>query len=94
MRHSDTGKPAAEDDLGGIDALYCRVVWSYIPQRYPDRVTLLRSTEKPAESPDLDWRRVAGEMDVRVLPGNHITCVTQHADVVAEHLRACLEQVS
>jgi hypothetical protein len=35
---------------------------------------------------------VAAEVKVVSVPGNHITCITKHVDIVAERLQACLDE--
>jgi acyl-CoA synthetase (AMP-forming)/AMP-acid ligase II/thioesterase domain-containing protein/acyl carrier protein len=36
------------------------------------------------------WRKFAPNLDVIVVPGDHVSCVTRHANVLATHLRAFL----
>jgi acyl-CoA synthetase (AMP-forming)/AMP-acid ligase II/thioesterase domain-containing protein len=42
--------------------------------------------------PTLGWGKVAAEVKVVSVPGNHITCITKHVDIVAERLQACLDE--
>jgi hypothetical protein len=39
---------------------------------------------------DLDWRTMADEVDFRVVPGSHLTCVTHHVEALADSLRNAL----
>ena len=40
----------------------------------------------------MGWREVAPKVDVHLLPGDHLTCVTTHVKVVAEKLRLWLDE--
>ncbi len=51
----------------------------------------LPSGDDPTAGFELEWRKVASAVDVHVVPGRHLTSITQHVQVVAEHLKACLE---
>jgi thioesterase domain-containing protein len=42
--------------------------------------------------PTLGWGKVAAEVKVVSVPGNHITCITEHVDILAERLQACLDE--
>jgi thioesterase domain-containing protein len=69
----------------------------YIPQPYRGRVTLFRASEEAAaDSQDLTlgWQELAVEgVDLHWVPGNHLTMVREpHVQVLAKHLRACLDQ--
>src|ERR687885_1169755 len=71
---------------------------TYIPQPYSGRVTLFRASEGAvADSQDLTlgWQELASEgVDLHWVPGNHLTMVREpHVQLVAKHLRACLEQL-
>jgi thioesterase domain-containing protein len=68
----------------------------YVPGRYPDRVTVFRAAEVPAEAqqaPDLGWGRVSGErVDVHTVPGDHITMLAEpNVHELARRLKAVLE---
>jgi len=71
----------------GLDA-------EYVPRRYEGPVTLLWPSEDPAEPDEAArwWRRVAPRVDVRVVPGTHATCLTEHVGASAEMLRRCLRE--
>jgi len=87
--------PPADERLARIGGAYTRIVEQYIPGRYDGRVTLISSLEGPAaQSSDatLGWRKVAAEVKVLSVPGNHITCITRHVDGLAERLQACLDE--
>jgi thioesterase domain-containing protein len=70
----------------------------YVPSRYPDRVTVFRASEVPAEvaaqqPSDLGWGRVSGEpVDVHAVPGDHITMLAEpNVHELARRLKTVLE---
>jgi thioesterase domain-containing protein len=71
--------------------LYSRAYRSYLPGKYRGSLTLL-----PAEGDSIPgvnlygWHRVADEITVRVLPGDHRSCVSTHRGVASEALAAVL----
>jgi thioesterase domain-containing protein len=69
----------------------------YQPRVYPDRVTLFRARMQPFMSTqprDKGWAKLAaGGLEVRDIPGNHLGMLQEpHVSVLADQLRACLEQ--
>jgi thioesterase domain-containing protein len=78
---------------------YFRASRAYAPGPYPHPVTLLLTTERltPAETdPEVHaagWAALVGELEVRRVPGHHLTLLAPPAvDALAAELRACLEQ--
>jgi len=73
---------------------FFRAASRYRPQPYAGRLTLLRPIEDAMSErdggPEFGWASLASEgVDVREVPGNHETIVTQpHASAVAEQLKA------
>lgn len=69
-----------------------RLVRSYVPEQYDGEITLLASTDRLRENQDrtLGWNTVAKNVKVRVLPGNHQTCITTFLPALAEELKRCL----
>lgn len=75
-----------------------RAMWNYIPEAYPNRVILLRSSE--VFSPDFEdfgdptwgWSEFASkQIEIYIVPGNHYTILTNpHVKFLAEHLKHCL----
>lgn len=70
----------------------------YVPHHYPGRITLFKAGQELGETssdPTLGWSEwAAGGVDVHVVPGNHATMVYKpYVEVLAEKLRACLDQV-
>ncbi|MBV9228234.1 MAG: amino acid adenylation domain-containing protein, partial [Chloroflexi bacterium] len=66
----------------------------YAPDLYPDKITFFWTSEEPWRL--VGWQKVVkakeSEVEMHVLPGNHITCRTEHLPVLAEHLRTCLSK--
>ncbi len=87
--------PADDERFRRIGRAYRRIVEQYIPGRYAGRVTLISSLEGAASQssdPTLGWRKVAADVNVVSVPGNHLTCLTEHMDIVAERLQDCLDE--
>jgi len=62
---------------------------NYRPKPYSGRVILLRTQAAQVSYPtDLTagWGKLAAQVDVHHLPGDHITCQTEHIGDVAEHI--------
>ncbi len=73
---------------------YGRAAAHYIPRPYAGRTALLWPSDEPAlprHDPFARWRHISPLIDVRVVPGEHLTCITTHAEALAAHLRACLD---
>ena len=75
-----------------------RATRNYVLHHYPGRITLFKAGQELAETssdPTLGWSEwAAGGVDVDVVPGNHATMVYKpHVEVLAEKLRACLDQL-
>ena len=68
---------------------YRRAVRQYVPSTYAGLVALFRAEQFPAHRPDLGWSRLLPRLEVRVIPGDHHTCITRHVATFA----ACLEEV-
>jgi hypothetical protein len=56
-----------------------------------DAITARSISEKKA-GPTLPWPRLAPNSEVKVVPGDHLTMLTEHAQRLAECLRSCLDQ--
>ena len=76
---------------------YHSLLEGYVPNRYKGRVVFFRSTSMqsgaPAD-PTAGWGQVATDVEVHWLPGEHITCLTEHVGTLAEHLASCLRATS
>ncbi|HJQ68948.1 MAG TPA: amino acid adenylation domain-containing protein [Blastocatellia bacterium] len=85
----------AEDRRKKVMDAYVKAMSAYVPRRYKGRVTLLLPAESSsAASSDSTWgwRRVADSVEVRVVPGGHLTCITSHVKELAENLSEFLNR--
>ena len=73
---------------------YRRIVRAHVPGFYSGRVTVLVPERALQRHSELGWSRVARQVEVRTVPGEHLTAITQHAPAVAERLRECLRLVA
>ena len=65
---------------------YRRAVLGYSPRPYSGRVVLFRTDELLLRAPDdptAGWRRIATQLEVCPIPGDHYTCITEHLDSLA-----------
>jgi aspartate racemase len=70
-----------------------RILLDYRPQPYQGRMVLLRTQSGRNYDPmdrTAGWGKLAPQIEVYDLPGNHLTCLTEHAGVVAGHIARCL----
>ncbi len=91
-----------------VQLLKANSLVNYVPQQvYPSRITFLRASETSAveesnsevlseilQDVTWGWSKFSAEsVDVHFVPGNHITMMSQpHVQVLAERLKACIEQ--
>ncbi len=68
--------------------------YKYSRKQYPGKVTLLRSDKRSVGEYDresLGWKQFAEDVDVRVIPGNHITLLEEpNVKVLAGKLQNCI----
>ena len=66
----------------------------YAPGLYAGKITFFWTSEEPWRS--IGWQKVVKakekEVEIQMLPGNHITSRTDHLPVLAECLRTCLRK--
>jgi len=98
---------APADERGGAGAIakrrrlhamytsvYGRALRAYSPRPYHGRVVLLWPEEETVRhpgDPTQGWGRVASSVEVRVIPGGHLTCVTTHVPAVASEIRRAID---
>lgn len=65
------------------------ILAAYKPKNYPGKVNLFmtRTDQACAASALREWRRVAGQASIHPIPGEHLTAITKHIDVLAHKLR-------
>lgn len=67
---------------------------AYVPGPYTERVTILWAENDSWNRPVLlaeVWREAGAQVDLRIVPGNHVTCLTRHVDVLADEIRMSLD---
>lgn len=85
-----TLSPTADALLQDDNALLDWIIASYNYDLYPGEITLIWAREEPFRGV---WRRkVAREkgIELRIVPGTHIGCRTDHVQELAEELSRCL----
>jgi thioesterase domain-containing protein len=58
-------------------------------------VALLRPAEDfvdDRQDPTSGWGPIAPKLEVQIVPGGHLSCVTDHLDVIAGHMKTWLEE--
>lgn len=86
--------PAFDDPLESLrDLRFGAILMNYRPKPLQGRIVLLRTKsllhEYPTD-PTAGWGRLVSQVDVHELPGDHVTCRTQHIGVVADYIRTYL----
>ena len=93
-----TATPRTLDRWTYLDTHYKRGMDGYRPRRYRGRVTIIWGRETPeylarrSVDPTLSWDRLTSEVALHVVPGNHMTMLTEHVRTLAECLRGCLDR--
>jgi hypothetical protein len=75
--------------------IYFRALENYIPRPYSGRVVLFYPTEEyPAnpKDPTMGWGKVAPNLEVQMVPGDHVTCITRYVKTLADKMKVCLDQ--
>lgn len=84
---------APAGDVRDIQRTYARAIYGYRPKPYLGKLTLLVNEEVARISPNLGWAGlVSGGIEVRRVPGDHISYIRGNVQTTARTLRECLEQ--
>jgi amino acid adenylation domain-containing protein len=71
-----------------------QAAYRYVPQNYPNRITLFRAVEQSdslGQEPTLGWSALASDIQLHQVPGNHLSLLKQpHVQTLAQQLRRCL----
>lgn len=84
------------DQVAAVADAHHKALVSYVPRRYPGPVALLYAragSGHPGDDPSFGWHRVAGQVSLEYIPGDHVTSITSHVDAIARHIRDVLEKV-
>jgi thioesterase domain-containing protein/acyl carrier protein len=84
---------APDSAVGDIQRSYVRAIYGYRPKPYPGKLTLLVNEDVSRISPSLGWAPLAsGGLEIRRVPGNHVSYIRGRIRATANTLRVCLEQ--
>jgi amino acid adenylation domain-containing protein len=73
--------------------VFLRSLSTYIPKPYSGRVALFWPDESGSSAEaSRDWRQAVPHIEVQPVPGNHVTCVAVHAEVLGDRMKTCLER--
>ena len=63
-----------------------RISEGYVPRRYAGRLSVLISEEdrRSGMMHAQGWSTVAPQVDIRLIPGNHLACITDHIGTTAK----------
>jgi amino acid adenylation domain-containing protein len=90
-----TRVPALDDPLNfRRHPRFGRILSYYRPQSYQGRIVLLRTNDLDFSYPadrTAGWGKLAPQIEVHDLPGDHGTCVTEYIGDVAKHIGRCLD---
>lgn len=82
-----------------VNAAYIRANRRYVPRRYAGPVALFIAGDERADygrDRTMGWgATIDGTLDIQLVPGDHVTCVTDdaHVRVVGEALRARIDRI-
>jgi thioesterase domain-containing protein len=81
-------------DAAGLRTLAMHewIIAGYKPRPSQAPVTLVWSSEEANASRSM-WAKVAHVLATHIIPGDHVTCLSEHLDVLNAHLAACLNSV-
>jgi amino acid adenylation domain-containing protein len=84
------------NDLKRLFHSHLRLACEYRVRPYQGRITLFRPSDAPVEvatTPDRGWKRLADDVDVEIVPGQHHSMVKEpHVEILAERLSAYLQK--
>jgi thioesterase domain-containing protein len=83
--------PAADALRQDWMALFVWAVSGYVPHSYPGKMTYLFAQDNP-DGRHLWWGtpHETARVEIRVIPGTHETCRTEHLHALADQLSGCL----
>ncbi len=89
------GPPLDDPDGPLADLQYRGILMNYRPKSFAGHVLLMRTHLAHVFYPTdrtSGWGKLAGQVEVHELPGDHATCQTEHIGVVAEHIARRLRE--
>ncbi len=86
-----------ESSMRGWERIFDWMASGYVPRSsYPDKITFFWTSEEPLRQ--VKWRKwieaktKANEVEIYIIPGNHITSRTNYLPFLAKQLRICLDE--
>jgi thioesterase domain-containing protein len=73
--------------------IYHQITSNHVTGPYSGRVVLFRTNQLQSKHPNdstAGWTDVASNVETTVIPGDHFTCITKHAEDLADEMRAFL----
>jgi amino acid adenylation domain-containing protein len=82
-----------QDELAALHRAWDWIVASYVPRRYAGRVTLLLPADDYAYRSTwiAGWTAVAERLAIGIVPGSHLSCITDFGDDLARMVSSSLE---
>jgi thioesterase domain-containing protein len=62
---------------------YRRILFRYRPKPYPGQILLIKSSEEKNSKNYLGWDKVCNQITVQIVPGTHLTRLTQHSALLS-----------
>ncbi|HED66458.1 MAG TPA: non-ribosomal peptide synthetase [Planctomycetes bacterium] len=76
-----------------VERGYSQILARYKPRIFDGRLTLILNEEFQRHMPDAGWTPfVSGELEIHVVPGDHVTRLTENAAPNAKLLEECIER--
>jgi amino acid adenylation domain-containing protein len=83
---------APRDRISDMQLRYSRAMDRYAGGPCATHVVVVRSRKLDDARPDLGWLRLAASGEVHVLPGDHVTLITQHVAELARVARGAIDR--
>lgn len=88
-RRRESAMARSENEVTRIRVAYRTATWRYLPKSHGGHIVVLRSKALDVRFPDdptAGWGKVADVVEVQRLPGNHLSCITEHVADLAKHI--------
>lgn len=83
---------SARDRASEAQLRFSQAMNRYAGGLYAQRFVLVRTGEGSDPRRDLGWTRFVRQLELVVLPGDHVTLVTRHVDTLAQAIRGAIER--
>ncbi len=95
--HRAPAIPMTETLRRDVAGLYEWARAGYTPHQYPGRVALFWARDELVgaySDPTMGWRKVAKQVELHVVPGAHLSCITTYASDLGTQLSTYLSEES